>query len=52
VESIPGLHKSLKIRALAIQAGGIDSSASIPGPLKSLKFGLRTGRLFLTKQKI
>jgi hypothetical protein len=37
LESILGLHKRLKIRALASQAGGINSLESILGLLKSLK---------------
>ncbi len=40
LESIPGLHKRLKIRALATLDGGIDSLESIPGLFKSLKYRL------------
>jgi len=37
LESIPELHKRLKIRVQATYSGRIDSLESIPGLLKSLK---------------
>ena len=37
MESIPGLHKRLKIRAQDTKGAGIDSSESVPGLLKRLQ---------------
>jgi hypothetical protein len=39
MESIPGLHKRIKIRAQATKGGGIDYSESVPGLLKRLLIG-------------
>ncbi len=37
MESIPGLHKRIKIGALATKGAGIDFSESVPGLLKRLQ---------------